>query len=65
MWENVAIVVIIGAALFFTVRPLVRLVRAKDGCCEGCTGCCQASVCLATAGSKEQKQQKRKMTCRS
>lgn len=60
MWENVAIVVIIGAALFFTVRPLVRLVRAKDGCYEGCAGCCQASVCLATAGSKGKNNKKGK-----
>jgi|BioPla2DNA2_1021312.scaffolds.fasta_scaffold29320_2 hypothetical protein len=65
MWESVVIVVIVGAALFFTVRPLVRFMMSKDGYCEGCAGCCQASVCLATAGGKKEKQRDRKMTCRS
>jgi TPP-dependent indolepyruvate ferredoxin oxidoreductase alpha subunit len=63
MLENVMIAVVVCAALFFTARHLAKILRAKDGACEGCAGCGQASACLATAGNhetKKQKQQKRK-----
>ena len=60
MWENLAIIVIVGVALFFTARMLMRLLTSKDGGCAGCTGCCRVSECPSATGCREAKTTKRK-----
>jgi hypothetical protein len=52
MWESIAVIAIVSAALFFTARPLVRLLKSGDGYCKGCTGCSRAPVCPTAAGSR-------------
>jgi len=49
MWEIAVVALIIGIALFFTGRSLVRTLRGKGpeggGACGGCGGCPSASIC--------------------
>ncbi len=42
MWEIVLVVAIVGVALFFTGRSLVRSLKTEKGHCVGCAGCKQA-----------------------
>lgn len=41
MWE-IVVVTIVGVALFFTGRSLVRSLATEKGHCAGCAGCKQA-----------------------
>jgi hypothetical protein len=54
--ETVVVIMVIGAALFFTVRSFVRALRSRDGHCAGCAGCGQANhPCQIISGSKNNK----------
>ena len=47
MWEVVVAIVIVGVALYFSARSLLRSLRGGDeaGHCAGCAGCSLASSC--------------------
>jgi len=39
MGERIIAAAIVGIALYFTGRALVRALKAEDGHCAGCAGC--------------------------
>jgi hypothetical protein len=59
MWETVVVVLIVGVALLFTGRSIVRSLKGeeKGGCSGGCSGCSCASLSReAPSTGKEVKQ---------
>lgn len=56
MWEVIVIVALVGTALYFTGRALVRSLRddGQAGCCGRCPGCSRAAAsCEPDATGKE------------
>ena len=47
MWESIIVVVIVGVALFYAGRSVVRSLRgtSKGGHCGSCEGCPFAPTC--------------------